>query len=156
MDISEEAVKNLRKEGINAIRKSSQEMNYKEEFDVVVCSHVLEHIEYQRDLYKTMKNIYSALRKGGSLIIIGPYLYGFNAWFQYDHVRAFTLTSTIGLIERFGFKTINKFLFIQSPFQRLWNKFNIRLKCPIKIDYFLKLLAHINLVDGINVLSRKQ
>lgn len=47
-------------------------MKYKNEFDIILCVNVLEHVyEYE----KAVKNIHAALKKGGTAIIAVPFIY---------------------------------------------------------------------------------
>ena len=47
-------------------------MDYNNEFDVIICKTVLEHVY---DVNKAVENMYNALKKGGVLMIIVPFLY---------------------------------------------------------------------------------
>lgn len=47
-------------------------MDYKNEFDVVLCSNVLEHVF---DFKRAIKNIHNALKPGGVLIVGSPAFY---------------------------------------------------------------------------------
>jgi SAM-dependent methyltransferase len=47
-------------------------MNFKNEFDIILCNNVLEHVF---DLEKGMKNIYEALKLNGILILTVPGFY---------------------------------------------------------------------------------
>jgi|SRR3989344_2154220 len=47
-------------------------MKYKEEFDIIICISVLEHV-YNFD--KAVKNLYNSLKSGGILILYLPFLY---------------------------------------------------------------------------------
>ena len=48
-------------------------INYESEFDLIVCVDVMEHIA---DDQKVFSNFYSALKKGGYLLINSPSIYG--------------------------------------------------------------------------------
>ncbi len=47
-------------------------MKYKDEFDVILCLNVLEHV-YEYD--KAVKNIHRALKKGGTAVVAVPVMY---------------------------------------------------------------------------------
>ncbi|MBI2141795.1 methyltransferase domain-containing protein [Candidatus Woesearchaeota archaeon] len=47
-------------------------MNYKSEFDVILCTNVLEHVF---DFHKAVVNIYAALKSGGAAVIFVPAFY---------------------------------------------------------------------------------
>lgn len=57
------------------------------EFEVILMSHVLEHVMYPE---KTMSELYRILKKGGKLIIIFPHYTHPNVWLDLDHKRAMT------------------------------------------------------------------
>ncbi len=57
-----------------------------EEFDEIICKHILEHIT---DLNKTMIEIHRILKKGGILKITVPHFTSSSAWTDPQHVRAF-------------------------------------------------------------------
>ena len=47
-------------------------INYKNEFDVIICANVLEHVF---EFHKAITNLYNALKVGGVLIIFIPVFY---------------------------------------------------------------------------------
>lgn len=47
-------------------------MEYKDEFDIIICLTVLEHIY---DFHKAIKNIYNSIKPNGILVITVPLLY---------------------------------------------------------------------------------
>jgi SAM-dependent methyltransferase len=55
--------------------------------DVVLASHVLEHIT---GLVPLMREIHRALKPGGHLCVVSPYVSSDDAWEDPTHVRAFT------------------------------------------------------------------
>ena len=89
-----------------------------EQFDLILCNHVLEHIE---DDIKAMQELFRVLKKGGTLIAQVPMdensaktLEDFNivkpqeraAMFgQYDHVRIYGL-DFFDRLEKVGFKAV--------------------------------------------------
>jgi len=47
-------------------------MNFKEEFDIIICKAVLEHVF---EIHKAIENMYNALKKNGKLLIVVPFAY---------------------------------------------------------------------------------
>ncbi len=85
------------------------------EFDLIICYHILEHID---DDLKAMKELMRVLKKGGCCIIQTPYKEGEiyeNAdiilpkerekhFGQSDHVRIYSINGLKSRLERVGFK----------------------------------------------------
>jgi len=71
-------------------------MNYKNEFDIVLCLNVLEHVF---DFHKAIENIHKALKKGGTLVILAPLFYPLHDE-PYDYWR-FTKHSIKKLLKKF-------------------------------------------------------
>lgn len=75
----------------------------KGEYDLILFSHVLEHLEY-RDLQTTMEFYFSKLRKDGKFIVLSPVLY--DAFFcDVDHVKPYY---PIGLLNLFSRNNISR------------------------------------------------
>jgi SAM-dependent methyltransferase len=60
--------------------------------DLVIASHVLEHIS---NIITLMREIHNILKPGGHLIALTPYASSNDAWEDITHVRAFTENSWI-------------------------------------------------------------
>lgn len=63
-------------QGVKIVQGDISKLNGKEQFDVVIASDVIEHIE---DDESALKNLYSFVKKGGNLVITVPahmHLYG--------------------------------------------------------------------------------
>lgn len=108
---------NLRGKNIDFKIDLSKKIAFRDKFDLIICNHVLEHI--QNDIL-ALKNIYSMLSKDGMAILQTPYskiidqdyfinenlspeenlkLYG-----QDDHVRIYSKKSLINKIKNTGFE----------------------------------------------------
>lgn len=71
-------------------------MNFKNEFDIIICSNVLEHVF---NFKKAIKNIYNALKQNGILILIVPGFYPLHDE-PYDYWR-FTEHSLKNLLRNY-------------------------------------------------------
>ncbi|MDR2146045.1 MAG: methyltransferase domain-containing protein [Tannerella sp.] len=87
-------------------------------FDIILCSHVLEHIENDR---KAMSELYRILKPGGFAIVMVPILLTLNEDFensaytteaerwkyfgQNDHVRLYSKSGFLNKLSQTGFKT---------------------------------------------------
>ncbi len=85
------------------VQMDAYSIPYREEFDVVCCFDVLEHIE---DDQKVIGQISSALKEGGGVILTVPQ-HSF-LWSQYDklacHVRRYTRNDLIKKLNTAGFR----------------------------------------------------
>lgn len=103
-----------------------------EEYDFVICSHVLEHIAYPE---KVLADIKRVLKKGGRLVVALPNLMHYQSrWklvmgrFDYKesgiwddtHLRWYTFRSGAKLLEENGFMIIKKDVDGDVPFLRLF------------------------------------
>ena len=87
-------------------------------FDVVLCKQLLEHIHNPDNL---MGEIHRVLKRGGRLIIELPdYQKHKNFYSDYTHVTPFTLNSVDIILRIHGFKVIEVRRFYQIPF--LWKR----------------------------------
>jgi SAM-dependent methyltransferase len=59
------------------------------EFDIVNASHILEHIEYNKDFFKLMKEVHRILKPKGKFIIKVPYWKGMYVCSNPEHRRFF-------------------------------------------------------------------
>ena len=70
LEIDPEAVLSARRSGLNIVEGSYEKLSeYKQEFDCIFCSHVLEHVHDPRNMLAKLK---SAIKIGGVLIISLP------------------------------------------------------------------------------------
>jgi SAM-dependent methyltransferase len=104
-----------------------QALPYKdEEFDVVVLSHVLEHID---DPHRVIQNARRVIKKGGVLLVGVPIFTFFTAWFRkyvvtlFDraadhhgrsHVFFFTVPSLRKALDGFGMSDVRGFRFFSA------------------------------------------
>lgn len=107
IDISEEAIKKCRFSGIGRFFKERAERTHfkDEEFDIVVSSDVLEHIEDHEEAIAEWRRI---LRKGGRVICFVP-AFTF-LWSSQDvqsmHYRRYSKSELVKIFKKKGFRTI--------------------------------------------------
>lgn len=92
------------------------------DYDVILCSHVLEHIAYPE---KLLSDIKEKLKKSDAVLLValpnfmnygnriklllGNFDYEQNGTMDYTHLRWYTYKSAIKMLERNGFEVINSF-----------------------------------------------
>lgn len=104
------------------------------QYDVVVCSHVLEHIVYPKQL---LMDINKVLKPGGRLLIALPNIMHYKSRFKlmrgdfeyqeagiwdYTHVKWYTFKSSQRLVQDFGFKVDEAYVTGKLPFYSLFKK----------------------------------
>lgn len=121
-------------------------------FDVVLMSHVLEHICYPTRLFEDLKDV---LSDNGRIIITLPNIMHYNSRFKlflgnfeytetgiydYTHFRWYTFRSAQRLFESNGFKIILKDVTVSMPIGRYLNRIPSE-----KIKFYIyKLLKNIS------------
>ena len=92
-----------------SILNSSQLYKIKQKFDVIMCFHVLEHLE-TKDLSKTMEQIVSSLNNNGVLIVAVPNAQSpLGCYWRYEditHRTMFTCGSIKSLLRMYGFRNL--------------------------------------------------
>ncbi|HML57772.1 MAG TPA: class I SAM-dependent methyltransferase [Ferruginibacter sp.] len=104
------------------------------EYDCVICSHVLEHIVYPRQL---ISDIHKVLKPGGVFIVALPNLMHYKSrikllkgdfeyadagiW-DYTHVKWYTFKSAQNLLKSFGFQIDQAMVTGQLPFYSVTRK----------------------------------
>jgi 2-polyprenyl-3-methyl-5-hydroxy-6-metoxy-1,4-benzoquinol methylase len=70
LEIDPVAVREARRSGLNIVEGTFEQLTqYEQQFDCIMCSHVLEHVHEPRDLLIKLK---AALRPGGELLLTLP------------------------------------------------------------------------------------
>jgi len=114
IEIDPAAVKSAQQAGLN-VNEGSYELliNHSQIFDVVLCSHVIEHVY---DPYDLLMAIHSSLRPGGLLLLstpnaqsdvhqfFGPYWRGLEAP---RHLTVLNEPTLVKLLEKVGFEVIS-------------------------------------------------
>jgi SAM-dependent methyltransferase len=108
-DISKFALKFAKKKGIKTTNNIKE---IKNKFDIILCSHVLEHV---KDPYKTLKILRSKLKAGGKLILILPVERHGKASFDLDinqHLYCWNFRTINNLLTVANFRVIeNSYLY---------------------------------------------
>jgi len=128
VDISEDAIKFMKKEGYTKIKKvDGIELPYPENtFDLVIALDVLEHIEFDKDALKEWRRV---LKPGGKVILTVPAYQ--RLWSDHD-------------ISLYHFRRYRKW--------ELHRKGTESVLCPIKISY--AIVFSLPLVFGFRVLNK--
>lgn len=109
-DISDFALSFCKEKGISTVDDINKINDGS--MDVVICSHVLEHVE---NPYKVLNTIYKKLKSGGKLILILPFEQNGASSFEPDvnqHLFSWNFRNINNLLMRVGFKIKeNKFLY---------------------------------------------
>ena len=134
-DVSKFAIDKCREKGIE-----TKEKFVKDEFDGVLCVHVLEHL---KNPYETLSKIYNLLKENGRLVIVLPYSLTNKPVKEFKrdiakHFYNWNFNSVNELLNDVGFKIkLNKFNYAYG-YSRLY-----RLPFGIAI-VLLKLLGRLN------------
>lgn len=172
IEIAKEAIENAGESAIllglqgytDFIQGDFLQFKKKGNFDLIICSEVLEHLE---DDKKALKKIYALLKKGGKLLVTVPSadapLYRLGLTIRFDkrvgHLRRYRMDELISLLIKNKFEVMYKlktegllrnFLFVFSlgnlP-NRLSNRFPLISDILTLIDnVFLKLFGESNLI----------
>lgn len=121
-------------------------------YDVIICSHVLEHICYPK---KLMTDIYSVLKPGGTLIVALPNIMHYSArWklikgnfnyedagiWDYTHFRWYTFETAKQFLQQYNFTIEVATVTGTLPFNRLFKRI-----LPLKISFlFFSILIKIS------------
>ncbi|MEM5797831.1 MAG: class I SAM-dependent methyltransferase [Candidatus Aenigmatarchaeota archaeon] len=123
----------------------------KNEFDMVICSHVLEHVE---NIIKVMKEIHRITKPGGIVIIKVPYFTSPGAFTDPTHRRFFTLDTfdyfdkntilgkTLSYeVENINFKIEEKKLFFPRSFNILLIPLLVKISPRIYEEFFSRIFS---------------
>lgn len=103
------SVKKCQEENLHVIQKDAISFLQENQnsFGGIICSHLIEHIPYDRTNF-FIKSCYDAMCESGSLLIITPNINNLggsaNFWNDPTHVRPFTISSLKKLISKNMFK----------------------------------------------------
>lgn len=88
----------------------------KNSFEVVLASHVLEHVE-RKDFIKAISEIRRVLKKNGTLVIFGPNPAHQNFHHDYTHINPINIVSLCSVLKNNGFDVIESDF---SVYKRFW------------------------------------
>jgi ubiquinone/menaquinone biosynthesis C-methylase UbiE len=147
LEISESGVAKIKEKNISRLKSIQLFDGYKLPFesqsiDLIILSHVLEHVEHERILLREIKRV------GKAAVIEVPKDYRFNAdkkinhFLSYGHINIYTPTSLKFLLLTENFKIVNSFSSLYSKASFFVNSTNIFSKLKSLIIYgFKKILT---------------
>ena len=121
-ELNREEVKYGSSKGLNLRYGTIDDVKEDECFDVIIYSHVIEHLVYPlKELAKVRKH----LKEGGALVVLLPgfnnmqvHKYKLSNYIVFPHLQYFTLTSLTNLLGEAGFKRVYGVEEIHSIFVR--------------------------------------
>lgn len=145
LEISESGLEKIRSQKIPNLKSAKlfdgYEIPFRNKFfDLVILTHVLEHVEHERVLLREINRITK------KLVIEVPRDYRFNAdkkfahFMSYGHINIYTPTSLRFLLLTENFKTINQLTRLYNKNTYLYNCTGIVDTLKNKILYFLKII----------------
>jgi SAM-dependent methyltransferase len=111
-------------EGVDLFQMDARRIPFREEYDIVGCLDVLEHVEEHE---QALRGIRSALTPGGGLVLTVPQHR--RLWSRHDeiarHVRRYEARELTELVERSGFRVAHRtsFVTILLPLMLLSRRF---------------------------------
>lgn len=154
-DISESGIREIKQKKIESLKDvilfDGYTLPYPDQhFDLLILSHVLEHVEHERVLLREIKRV-SAMQ-----VIEVPKDYRFgvdkkvNHFINYGHINVYTPSSLKFLLKTEGFEILDELNRLYSKEIYLFNKNKFSQKFPALLTYYFKLcmtstpLAYIN------------
>ncbi len=128
LDVSNDCVESTRRRGIRAEKIGLEFPEVKEDFDLIICLDVLEHLQDDVDYLSKLKNL---LRTNGRILVSVPAHQ--LLWSSHDdsnhHFRRYSRKSFIRLVNASQLKIVeirywNSLLFPLFVFSRILNKIN--------------------------------
>ena len=158
VDVSKKAVDYIRKKGFDAICLDVEEgLPFKEEFDVVIATELIEHLY---DHYKFLANVNNCLRKGGYLFLSTPnsshiffrmrYLLGKTATELQNptHLRFFSFYHLLRVCNDQGFQLVKNLSYGYIPFiSRMLKNKCIIIPSPLSNLFATSLILEVRKVN---------
>ena len=142
IEVNEEILKKNRKNGLLCYTPDDFLNNFKrEEFDVILMSHIIEHFSYN-DLKFFLDKYLEFLKKDGRLIIVTPLMTKFF-YKDFDHVKPY---DPLGLSKFFSHDSQLQFY---SKYQMKLENLYFR-KSPYKLKNFRSLYIKKNSISIVN------
>lgn len=143
LDISNDYLENLVSLGVNTVQMDAEKIVLSEQFDLIICSDVIEHVINPANL---MFGINNCLKKNGLLLLKAPYrentmVYsrGLGCIWDFVHLRSFGRQCFTDIVRYAGFKVLKyNTLFFQIQQVQYYVKSN-------KYTYYLYNLLSANL-----------
>ena len=160
VDSSSDMIDLARKNGHNAM--SIQELDASgQKFDVVLISHVVEHLHF-KDLYEFMQHYIKKLSPGGTLILATPLL-GSNFYFDFTHERPYypqaiwqvfgNYKDSLSIQKRESLRLVDIY-FVRDSFRtREWRSYYVRENYPMYLmtRVWNGILASAYLLSGFRI-----
>jgi len=126
---------------IKLFDKTEDILKYKNYFDVITFSEVIEHIP-DENVKENISLITSLLKKGGYLFVTAPHK---NLPIQKKHYRHYDSNDLMTNFDQSKFELVNKeFLFKSSFTKKILNKIFFNRLFLINFDFMYKIFFHIN------------
>jgi ubiquinone/menaquinone biosynthesis C-methylase UbiE len=151
LEISQSGVERILQRNISSLRSAQVFDGYHipfndNEFDLVILSHVLEHVEFERMLLRELKRVARYVL----IEIPRDYRYGVDKrmkhFLSYGHINMYTPTSLRFLVQSEGFEVLADKLSLTEPAVTKFNTFVNRKKkrdlltsLRIDLEYWLKI-----------------
>lgn len=141
IDINEDLVKLAIKFGHNAKKGEITKLPYDDNtFDVVHCSHVVEHLPYPQIIY-AIDELIRICKKGGLIIIRTPLWANHRFYNDIDHVRPYPPNSIINYFTNQQQQKVSNYSIAEENrwYTRIYYEIN-----PARFDY--KIIKYINIL----------
>jgi 2-polyprenyl-3-methyl-5-hydroxy-6-metoxy-1,4-benzoquinol methylase len=152
VEISDSGVELIKKAGIKNLRSVQEFDGYQlpfadDSFDLIILSHVLEHVEHERLLLRELKRV----AKMFVIEVPRDYKAGVDTrikhFLAYGHINVYTPTSLRYLLQTEGFEVLNDLTSMIEPEVTFFNTYinqkkkkNLLTDIKIKAEYALKTL----------------
>lgn len=153
LEISQSGVDSIKSKNLRSLKSALIFDGYKipfadNEFDLVILSHVLEHVEFERMLLRELKRV----SKFQIIEVPKDYRVGVDKrmkhFLNYGHINMYTPTSLRFLLQSEGFRVLNDKLTMIHPvvtkFGRFVNQKQVKSffsTLKIDLEYFIKKMA---------------
>jgi ubiquinone/menaquinone biosynthesis C-methylase UbiE len=143
LEIADTGVSRIRERGMGRLVEAKSFDGYKipygdDSFDLVILSHVLEHVEHERILIRELKRI------AKNIVVEVPLDYRFGVdkrmkhFLDYGHINMYTPTSLRFLLQSEGLKVISDRLSMTPPATTKFNEF-VNKKAPKAFSRIMKI-----------------
>jgi ubiquinone/menaquinone biosynthesis C-methylase UbiE len=143
LEIADTGVDRIRERGLSRLAEAKSFDGYEipyadDSFDLVILSHVLEHVEHERILIRELKRI------AKNIVVEVPLDYRFGVdkrmkhFLDYGHINMYTPTSLRFLLQSEGLKVISGRLSMTPPATTKFNEF-VNKKAPKAFSRIMKI-----------------
>lgn len=143
LEIADTGVSRIRERGLDRLIEAKSFDGYEipypdDSFDLVILSHVLEHVEHERILIRELKRI------AKNIVVEVPLDYRFGVdkrmkhFLDYGHINMYTPTSLRFLLQSEGLKVVADTLSMTPPATTKFNEF-VNKKAPKAFSKIMKI-----------------